>query len=125
MVTSLGGSQLSARIRKEADEANRRRHELERLYQFSQKLLSEGNVIQLMNAIPNYIVDSFEVGAAELFLPQKDKFYRSGHGAALVDEQKTKTAVVRDEVTIEPGAGLYFLPVRLGVRAVVSVRISC
>src|SRR6266481_5095218 len=82
LVTSIMGSQLSARIRKEADEANNRRHEIERLYQFSQKLLSEGNVIQLMNAIPNYIVDSFEAGAAELFLPHKDKFYRSGHGAA-------------------------------------------
>ena len=124
LVTSIVGSQLSARIRKEADEANSRRHEVERLYQFSQKLLSEGNVIQLMNAIPNYIVDSFEVGAAELFLPQKDKFYRSGHGAALVDEQKTKTAFLRDEVTIEPGAGLYFVPVRLGVRAIGSLGIS-
>ena len=124
LVTSIVGSQLSARIRKEADEANSRRHEIERLYQFSQKLLSEGNVIQLMNAIPNYIVDSFEAGAAELFLPHKDKFYRSGHGAALVDEQKTKTAFLRDEVMIEPGTGFYFVPVRLGVRAIASLGIS-
>jgi two-component system sensor histidine kinase KdpD len=124
LVTSLVGSQLSARIRKEADEANRRRHEIERLYQFSQKLLSEGNVIQLMNAIPNYIVDSFEAGAAELFLPQKDKFYRSGYGAALVDAEKTKTAFLRDEVTIEAGAGLCFVPVRLGARAIGSLGIS-
>ncbi len=124
LVTSMVGSQLSGRIRKEADEANNRRHEIERLYQFSQKLLSEGNVIQLMNAIPNYIVDSFEAGAAELFLPHKDKFYRSGHGAALLDEQKTKTAFLRDEMTIEPGAGFYFVPVRLGVRAIASLGIS-
>ncbi len=124
LVTSLVGSQLSARIRKEADEANRRRHEIERLYQFSQKLLTEGNVIQLMNAIPNYIVESFEAGAAELFLPQKDKFYRSGYGASLVDEEKTKTAFLRDEVTIEAGAGLCFVPVRLGARAIGSLGIS-
>src|SRR5258708_20145245 len=69
LVTSIVGSQLSARIRKEADEANSRRHEIERLYQFSQKLLSEGNVIQLMNAIPNYIVDRFEPVPAQLFFP--------------------------------------------------------
>src|SRR5260370_28202047 len=124
LVTSLVGSQLSARIRKEADEANRRRHEIERLYQFSQKLLSEGNVIQLMNAIPNYIVDSFEVGAAALFLPHKDKFYRSGHGAALVDEQKTKTASLRDRVTINPGPGWNFVPCRLDTRAISSLGIS-
>jgi len=124
LVTSIFGSQLSARIRKEADEANNRRHEIERLYRFSQKLLGEGNVIQLMNAIPNYIVDSFEAGAAELFLPQKDKFYRSGYGAVPVDEEKTKTAFLRDEATIESSAGLAFVPVRLGARAIGSLGIS-
>src|SRR5712672_3136183 len=51
LVTSIMGSQLSARIRKEADEAHGRRREMERLYKFSQKLLGEGNVIQLMNDI--------------------------------------------------------------------------
>jgi two-component system, OmpR family, sensor histidine kinase KdpD len=124
LVTSIFGSQLSARIRKEADQANKRRHEVERLYHFSQKLLSEGNVIQLMNAIPNYIVESFEAGAAGLFLPLKDKFYRSGYGEKLVDEEKTKTAFLRDEVTIESEAGLYFVPVRLGARAIASLGIS-
>lgn len=124
LVTSIFGSQLSARIRKEADDANNRRHEIERLYRFSQKLLGEGNVIQLMNAIPNYIVDSFEAGAAELFLPQKDKFYRSGYGAVPVDEEKTKTAFLRDEATIESSAGLAFVPVRLGARAIGSLGIS-
>src|SRR5256885_5695190 len=78
LLTSITGSQLSSRIRKEADEAHQRRREVERLYRFSRQLLGEGNVIQLMNAIPDYIVESFEAGAAELFLPQKDKFYRSG-----------------------------------------------
>src|SRR5712664_1957095 len=124
LFSSILGSQLSARIRKEADEAHHRRREIERLYRFSQKLLGEGNVIQLMNAIPNYIVDSFEAGAAELFLPQKDKFYRSGHGAALVDEEKTKMAFLRDEATIESGAALHFVPVRLGARAIGSLGIS-
>src|SRR6201997_3698735 len=82
LLVSITGSQLSNRIRLEADESHQRRREVERLYRFSRKLLGEGNVIQLMNAIPNYIVESFETGAAELFLPQKEKFYRSGFGAA-------------------------------------------
>ena len=124
LVTSTVGSQLSARIRKEADEAHHRRREIERLYKFSQKLLSEGNVIQLMNAIPNYIVESFEGGAAELFLPQKDKFYRSGFGAAHLDEEKMKSVFLRDESIIEAQQGLYFIPVRLGVRPIASLGIS-
>jgi two-component system, OmpR family, sensor histidine kinase KdpD len=124
LFTSIMGSQLSARIRKEADQANGRRREIERLYKFSQKLLGEGNVIQLMNAIPNYIVESFEAGAAELFLPQKDKFYRSGFGASHLDEEKMKTAFLRDETMIETQQSLCFIPVRLGVRPIGSLGIS-
>jgi two-component system, OmpR family, sensor histidine kinase KdpD len=122
--TSIVGSQLSARIRREADSAHSRRREVERLYAFSQKLLGEGNVIQLMNAIPNHIVDCFEAGAAELFVPQKDKFYRSGYGAAQIDEERMKTAYLRDEVSCDFSQALYFLPVRLGVKPIGSLGIS-
>ena len=122
LVTSIMGSELSSRIRKEADEAHQRRREVERLYRFSRKLLGEGNVIQLMNAIPDYIVESFEAGAAEMFLPQKDKFYRSGFGASHLDEERMKAAFVNDEVSAEDG--LVFLPVRLGVRPIASLGIS-
>ncbi len=124
LLTSITGSQLSSRIRKEADEAHRRRREVERLYRFSRQLLGEGNVIQLMNAIPDYIVESFEAGAAELFLPQKDKFYRSGFGAAHLDEEKMKTAFLRDEATLNMEHSEYFIPVRLGVRPIGSLGIS-
>jgi len=124
LFTSIIGSQLSARIRKEADASNSRRHELERLYSFSQKLLGEGNVIQLMNAVPNYVVECFEAGAAELFLPQKDKFYRSGYGAAQIDEDQLKSAFLRDESVVDAAGALYFIPVRMGVKPIGSVGIS-
>ncbi len=124
LVTSIVGSQLSARIRQEADAANSRRREVERLYLFSQKLLGEGNVIQLMNAIPNHLVECFEAGAAELFVPQKDKFYRSGYGAAQIDEQMMKKTYLRDEVMSDPQQALHFIPVRLGVKPIASLGIS-
>ena len=124
LVTSITGSQFSTRIRREALEAHQRRREAERLYRFSRQLLGEGNVIQLMNAIPDYIVESFEVGAAELFLPQKDKFYRSGFGAAHLDEEKMKTAFLRDEMTLDGEHAEYFVPVRMGVRPIASLGIS-
>jgi two-component system, OmpR family, sensor histidine kinase KdpD len=124
VVTSIVGSQLSSRIRKQAEEAHRRRREVERLYRFSRKLLGEGNVIQLMNAIPDYIVESFEAGAAELFLPQKDKFYRSGFGAAHLDEERMRAAFLHDEVAMDAERGVYFLPIRMGVRPIASLGIS-
>jgi len=67
--------QLSARSRRKRLTKHSRRHETAAL-SFSQKLLSEGQFIQLMNAIHNYIVDSLKKVPAELFLPHKDKFYR-------------------------------------------------
>ncbi len=124
LLTSITGSQLSSRIRKEADEAHQRRREVERLYRFSRQLLGEGNVIQLMNAIPDYIVESFEAGAAELFLPQKDKFYRSGFGAAHLEEEKMKVAFLHDEANLDTEQSEYFVPVRLGVRPIGSLGIS-
>jgi two-component system, OmpR family, sensor histidine kinase KdpD len=124
LLTSITGSQLSARIRKEANASDSRRREVERLYAFSQKLLGEGNVIRLMNAIPNHIVETFEAGAAELFVPQKEKFYRSGYGAAQIDEQMVKNCYLRDELSSDPTQALHFVPVRLGVKPIGSLGIS-
>jgi two-component system, OmpR family, sensor histidine kinase KdpD len=124
LVTAILASQLSSRARKEADVADRRRREIERLYIFSQKLLGEGNVIQLMNAIPNHIVDTFEAGAAALFLPEKQKFYRSGLGALQLDEDRLRDAFSRDEPSIGQHSGTCFAPVRLGVRPIGSFGIS-
>src|SRR4029077_12574404 len=78
LFTAVIGSHLSSRARRQAEEADRRRREIERLYEFSQRLLSAGNAIELMNAIPRQVVDSFELGAAALFLADKQKVYRSG-----------------------------------------------
>src|SRR5215471_10604703 len=124
LVTAITGSQLSSRIRKQADEAHQRRREVERLYGFSRQLLGEGIVIQLMNAIPDYIVQSFEAGASELFLPQKEKFYRSGFGAAHLDADKMKMAFSNDELIVDAERNQYFIPVRLGVRPIASLGIS-
>jgi len=124
LVTAIVGSQLSGRIRKEADAANRRRREIERLYAFSQKLLGEGNVIQLLNAIPNHIVEAFEAGAASLFLAEKQKFYRSGLGMVQFDEERMRTAITRDEPMMDSESGFSFAPIRVGTRPIGSFGIS-
>src|SRR6201988_4764684 len=124
LVTSITGSRLSSRIRQEADIANRRRREIEHLYAFSQKLLGEGNVIQLMNAIPNHIVDAFESGAASLFLADKQKFYRSGHGTLQLEEAQLRAAFEREEPSVDLAGGLSFGPVRLGMKSIGSFGIS-
>ena len=122
--TSLVASQLATRVRREADTAQRQRREIERLYSFSQQLLVEGNVIQLLNAIPNHIVDVFEVGAASLFLINKQKFYRSGGGEAHFDEEEMRSAANREEPLIIASRNISFVPVRIGVQPLGSLGIS-
>jgi len=124
LVTAIVGSQLSGRMRRQADAANQRRREIEKLYLFSQKLLGEGNVIQLLNAISNHMADAFDAGAASLFLADKNKFYRSGRGAPQLDEEKMKAAFSRDEPSVDPHAGFCFAPIRLGLRPIGSFGIS-
>jgi two-component system sensor histidine kinase KdpD len=124
LVTAILGSQLAARGRREMEAAHRRRREIERLYTFSQKLLGEGNVIQLLNAVPNHMVETFEAGAAALFLPEKQKFYRSGLGALQLDEERLRDAYSRNEPIVDAEGGFYFSPVRLGVRPIGSFGLS-
>jgi two-component system sensor histidine kinase KdpD len=124
LFTAVIGSHLSSRARRQAEEADRRRREIERLYEFSQRLLSAGNAIELMNAIPRQVVDSFELGAAALFLADKQKVYRSGLFIPQLDKEKLKAVVAREELQMDETQSLSFVPVRLGVRVIGSLGIS-
>ncbi len=115
LATSLIASQLATRVRREADEAQQRRKEIERLYAFSQQLLVSGNVITLLNSIPNYIVETFEVGAAALYLDNKQKFYHSG-AAPHFNDDELRSATLREEPLRDAARSLCLVPVRMGTR---------
>jgi two-component system sensor histidine kinase KdpD len=124
LVTAVIASQLSSRARLQARDAHHRRREIEKLYRLSQKMLGEGNVIALLNAIPGYVVEIFEVGAVALFLNEKEKIYRSGQELPQLDAMQLKEVIAREEPVIDAGRNLCFVPVRQGVRAVGSLGIS-
>jgi two-component system sensor histidine kinase KdpD len=124
LVTSVLASDLATRARNQAAEANRRRREVERLYRFSQRLLSAGNPIELLNAIPRQIVEMFEVGAAALFLADKQKIYRSGMNLPQLDADRLKMVVAREDLQIDEERSICFAPLRLGGHILGSVGIS-
>src|SRR6202140_3709271 len=123
LATSLIASKLSERARREAQESKRRRREVERLYVFSQQLLVSGNVITLLNAIPNHIVETFGVGAAALYLDFKDKFYHSGAAAHLSGEEMRGTTL-GEKPLLDQTRSLSFVPVPMGRRPLGSLAIS-
>ena len=124
LATSVLASDLSTRARNQAAEANRRRREVERLYKFSQRMLTAGNPIELLNAIPRQIVEIFEVGAAAVFLSDKQKIYRSGMNLPQLDADHLKAIVAREDMEVDEEHSLCFAPLRLGSRILGSVGLS-
>ncbi|HXM20655.1 MAG TPA: DUF4118 domain-containing protein [Terriglobales bacterium] len=134
LVTAIIASQLAERARREAQRANERRDEAERLYKFSQQLLSSDNVIELLNAIPRYIVESLGVKAAAIALPNRPDVYRSSsalHDLELHDLQLVcmrgepmRGEAMRGEAMTDPEKRAVFMPLRMGVRVVGSMGVS-
>jgi two-component system sensor histidine kinase KdpD len=120
LITSVIGSDLSARARRQAEEANRQRNEVEQLYEFSRHLLKARNPIDLPNEIPKQIVELFKAVAAALYLPEKREVYRSGIETPQLDAIRLKAAAVREDAEIDRSQGIYFSPLRLGSQVIGS-----
>jgi two-component system, OmpR family, sensor histidine kinase KdpD len=124
LVTAVIASQLSARARREALNANERRRDVERLYAFSQKLLTSDNVVELLNVLPRYIVDAFDVKAAAISLPDRLDVYRSGPEVAGLEAHDLQLVCSRGEARIDSQRKLAFMPLRMGLRTVGSLGVS-
>src|SRR5580704_11073471 len=124
LVVAVISSHLSTRARQKAADASARQHDVEKLYAFSQGLLESRNVMELVNKIPTQIVNAFEVGAAALFLADKQKVYRSGPVVPQLDTESLKSILARDEPVIDIANSVCFLPVRMGLHPVGSLGIS-
>jgi|SRR5579871_187896 two-component system sensor histidine kinase KdpD len=124
LVTAVLASRLSERAHREAILANERRKEVERLYSFSQQLLSSDNLPELLNSIPRFVVEYFGVRAVALFLPDKADIYRSGPNTNGLEPHDLQLVNLRGEPRIDGENNRAFWPLRMGVRVVGSIGIS-
>jgi two-component system, OmpR family, sensor histidine kinase KdpD len=124
LVTAVIASQLAERARREALRANERRGEAERLYKFSQQLLSSENVAELLNVIPLYIVESFGVEAAAISLVNRPDIYRSNFARDVLDRHDLRLVAMRGEPQIDVERRVVFMPLRMGLRVVGSMGLS-
>ena len=122
LTTAIIASHLSDRARREALKANRGRHEVERLYAFSQQLLASDNALELLNAIPGRVVDTFGLKAAAILLGESAKMYYSDLEApALLPHDSLQTVAARGEPAVDSARGVSLVPLRVGVRTVGSL----
>jgi two-component system sensor histidine kinase KdpD len=124
LVTAVLGSSLSARAHSRALEANRRRQEVEQLYALSQRLMGEGDVIELSPAIPRYILESFAADSAALYLSNKQEVYRAGRELPRLDESLLPLATTWKQVRADGQTNIWFAPLRSGMKVIGSVGIS-
>jgi len=119
LVTAVVASQLSERARRGTLHAEQRRHEVERLYSFSQELWVSENVFELLNIIPKHIVDSFDVSGAALFLEGKQQAYFFDEASrSLFPIEQLKAISDRGEPVLDREHRICYMPLRMGVRSV-------
>lgn len=119
LATAVIASQLADRARREASQANQRRSEIERLYSFSQQLLTTENVPELLNAVPRFVVETFAVRSVALFVSGRQNTYRSEPDTrSELTREHLQAVAARGEPTVDEARGIAVVPLRLGVRTV-------
>jgi len=122
LVTALVAGNLSERARREAEDAKRRRHEVERLYALSQQLLTTENLVSLLNALPNIVTETFSLSGAALFVTDRAAVYRSGPGVDF-DEETLRTVATRGELVMQDEKPSY-VSLRVGVKTVGALAVA-
>jgi two-component system, OmpR family, sensor histidine kinase KdpD len=124
LVTAVIASDLSARARRQAQEAQRQRNEVSRLYEFSQRLLSAQDPEDLLNEIPARIVQLFEARSAALKVSGKQTTYRSGSDIQELDAARLNAVQEGAEFPTNLELGISYCPVRLGAKIIGSFGVS-
>jgi two-component system, OmpR family, sensor histidine kinase KdpD len=124
IITAVTASELSERARRGARTAVERRQELERLYAFSQLLLSSDNPAELLNLIPRYIVESFGVRSAAILLSSRGDVYRSAPSIDGLETRDLQLIGLRGEPRIDLVQEVAFMPLRMGMRVVGCMGVS-
>jgi two-component system sensor histidine kinase KdpD len=124
LFTAVMGSNLSERARREARDADARRREVERLYTFSQQLLISENVVELLNLVPRYLVETFGASAAVVYIIERDRIYRSHSGDSEITHEELRVAAARSELVTDQARNRSMAPIRLGVRTIGVLGIS-
>src|ERR1700723_1382023 len=124
LVTGIVASQLAERARREAKISRRRQREAERLYEFSQQMLVTGNVIDLLNVLPQMIAATFNLAGAAIYLREKDRVYRSSPNYMDVTAAELRDAAYTRDHRRDEERGVTLVPILLGTRPIGAVGIT-
>jgi two-component system sensor histidine kinase KdpD len=124
LVTSIVASQLAEKARAEAYSSRCRQREAERLYQFSQQMLTTGNVIDLLNVLPQMIAATFNLAGAAVYLRERDRVYRSSPNYMDVTATELRDAAFMRDHSRDEDRNITLVPILLGTRPIGAVGIT-
>lgn len=116
-------SHLSERVRQEARGADKRRQEVERLYDFSQKMLTPDRAVDLLNNIPGFLSSTFHNESVDIYLLERDQTYRSLSMTRRFTKEQLYDAAVRAEVKCSGEEDFCLAPLLLGLQPIGSMGI--
>jgi two-component system, OmpR family, sensor histidine kinase KdpD len=121
LITAVIASQLSARAKRRAGEADARRREVERLYALGQAMLLSGSLHATASEIVTSIIRTFEISAAVFFSKNENEFLRSGPESLAISDDQLRTAADEDEPALDREKQIAVAPVRLGGQIIGSL----
>lgn len=124
LLTGIVASQLAERARTQAEISHRRQREAERLYEFSQQMLVTGNVIDLLNQLPQMMAGTFSLAGAALYLREKDRVYRSSPNYMDVTMVELRDAAFTRDHRKDETRNVTLVPILLGQRPIGALGVT-
>jgi two-component system sensor histidine kinase KdpD len=110
-------SHLSEREHQHAENAERGRREVERLYEFSQQLLLQEDLRTVARTTPSVVATVFGFRAVALYVRDDDGAYYSDPQNELLPLLDLKLAADQGEAGVSPRDGLHVISLALGMRS--------
>jgi two-component system, OmpR family, sensor histidine kinase KdpD len=124
LATALTGSQLSARLKRQKQQAEDRRLEMERLYALSRALLLVDSTLPAAKQIANQIAQAFDFSAVAIYDRSTGTVDRAGPDNLADIDLKLREAVLQSTVILDKSGDLTITPIRLGGEPIGSLAIS-
>ena len=121
LVTAATASQLSARARRRAAEAEAGRVEIGRLYALVQAMVLSGSTRKTIREFVNRVVQVFECEGAAFYYRPTGEFFRSGPESNPVSDHALLAAAEVDGLWVDAACKVATAPVRLGGRPLGSM----
>ena len=122
LITAVTASQLSSAARARADEAEKRRAEVWKLYQLSRTIIATPDSETAMSSIARQVVEVFGLAYCAVFLPAGNQWERAafaGDYSTSIAQADVEDAFRAGEV--KPSAskpGLTYAPLKMGVKPI-------